>query len=123
VFNNPNTGKAESHPAGEPVGYIIELENGFKIWHMGDTGLFPDMKFISEYYAPDLVLIPIGGNFTMGPAEAAYAINTWIKPKMVMPMHYGSNPLAKGTVNEFLQAMKNSKSKIIQMVEGQTLEF
>jgi len=38
-------------------------------------------------------------------------------------MHYGSNPLAKGTVNEFLQAMKNSKSKIIQMVEGQTLEF
>jgi L-ascorbate metabolism protein UlaG (beta-lactamase superfamily) len=123
VFNNPSTGKAESHPAGEPVGYIIELENGFKIWDMGDTGLFPDMKFISEYYAPDLVLIPIGGNFTMGPAEAAYAINTWIKPKMVMPMHYGSNPLAKGTVAEFLQAMKNSKSKIIQMTEGQTLDF
>lgn len=123
VFNNPISGKAESHPAGEPVGYIIELENGFKIWDMGDTGLFPDMKFISEYYAPDLVLIPIGGNFTMGPTEAAYAINTWIKPKMVMPMHYGSNPLAKGTVAEFLDAMKNSKSKIIQMTEGQTLEF
>ena len=123
VFNNPISGKAESHPAGEPVGYIIELENGFKIWDMGDTGLFPDMKFISEYYAPDLVLIPIGGNFTMGPTEAAYAINNWIKPKMVMPMHYGSNPLAKGTVAEFLDAMKNSKSKIIQMTEGQTLEF
>jgi L-ascorbate metabolism protein UlaG (beta-lactamase superfamily) len=123
VFNNPATGKAEAHPAGEPVGYIIELENGFKIWDMGDTGLFPDMKFISEYYAPDLVLIPIGGNFTMGPTEAAYAINTWIKPKMVMPMHYGSNPLAKGTVAEFLQAMKNSKSKIIQMTEGQTQDF
>jgi hypothetical protein len=42
---------------------------------------------------------------------------------MVMPMHYGSNPLAKGTVAEFLQAMKNSKSKIIQMTEGQTLDF
>jgi L-ascorbate metabolism protein UlaG (beta-lactamase superfamily) len=123
VFNNPATGKAESHPAGEPVGYIIELENGFKIWNMGDTGMFPDMKFISDYYAPDLVLVPIGGNFTMGPAEAAYVIKNWIKPKMVMPMHYGSNPLAKGTVEEFKDSMKNSTIKIIQMTEGQTLEF
>jgi L-ascorbate metabolism protein UlaG (beta-lactamase superfamily) len=39
VHKNPETGKLESHPAGEAVGYIIELENGFKIWHMGDTQL------------------------------------------------------------------------------------
>jgi L-ascorbate metabolism protein UlaG (beta-lactamase superfamily) len=43
VFNNPATGKPEAHPAGEAMGYIIQLENGFKVWHMGDTGLFPDM--------------------------------------------------------------------------------
>jgi L-ascorbate metabolism protein UlaG (beta-lactamase superfamily) len=67
--------------------------------------------------------VPIGGNFTMGPAEAAYVIKNWIKPKMVMPMHYGSNPLAKGTVEEFKDSMKNSTIKIIQMTEGQTLEF
>lgn len=88
VWKNPATDKNESHPAGEAVGYIIELENGFKIWHMGDTGLFGDMKFIGEYYKPDLVLIPIGGNFTMGPEDAAYAIKEWIKPKAVLPMHY-----------------------------------
>ncbi|MEI6550478.1 MAG: metal-dependent hydrolase, partial [Betaproteobacteria bacterium] len=67
VHNNPATGKNESHPAGEAVGYIIQMENGFKIWHMGDTGLFGDMKFIYDRYKPDLVLIPIGGNFTMDP--------------------------------------------------------
>jgi len=97
VFPNPITGKSESHPAGEAVGYIIELENGFRIWHMGDTGLFGDMKFIADYYKPDLVLAPIGGNFTMGPEDAAYGIRNWINPRNVIAMHYNSNPLATGT--------------------------
>jgi L-ascorbate metabolism protein UlaG (beta-lactamase superfamily) len=116
-------GKPVSHPAGEPVGYIIELENGFKIWHMGDTGLFGDMSFIGQHYKPDLVMIPIGGNFTMGPEDAAFAIKNMIKPKMVLPMHYNSNPLATGTLAEFEAAMKGSNIKIIPMTEGQTLNF
>jgi L-ascorbate metabolism protein UlaG (beta-lactamase superfamily) len=123
VWKNPATDKLESHPAGEAVGYIIELENGFKIWHMGDTGLFGDMKFITERYKPDLVLMPIGGNFTMDPEDAAFAARNWIKPKMVIPMHHNSNPLAKGTVEEFQKAMKGSSVKVLPMVEGQTLEF
>ena len=123
VWKNPASNKPEAHPAGEPVGYIIELENGFKIWHMGDTGLFSDMKFISEHYKPDLVMIPIGGNFTMGPADAAYALRTWIKPKMVIPMHYNSNPMTKGTLAEFQEAMKGSSIKIVPMTEGQTVQF
>lgn len=123
VWKNPATDKMESHPAGEAMGYIIELENGFKIWHMGDTGLFGDMKFISEHYKPDLVLAPIGGNFTMDPDDAAYAIRNWIKPKMVMPIHYNSNPIAKGTLAEFQEAMKGSTVKVVPMTEGQTLEF
>lgn len=123
VFNNPITNKLESHPAGEAVGYIIELENGFKIWHMGDTGLFGDMKFIAEYYKPDLVLMPIGGNFTMDPDDAAFAAKTWINPKAVIPMHYNSNPLAKGTLAEFTAAMKGSPVRVVPMSEGQTVEF
>ena len=123
VWKNPATEKMESHPAGEAMGYIIELENGFKIWHMGDTGLFSDMKFISEYYKPDLVMIPIGGNFTMAPDDAAYALKTWVKPKMVIPMHYNSNPLAKGTLAEFQAAMKGSNIRIIPMTEGETVQF
>jgi L-ascorbate metabolism protein UlaG (beta-lactamase superfamily) len=124
VWKNPATDKMESHPAGEPVGYIIEMENGFKIWHMGDTGLFGDMKFISEHYKPDLVLMPIGGNFTMGPEDAAFAVKTWIKPKNVIPMHYNSNPLTPGTVAEFQAAMQGSTgTRIVPMTEGQKVEF
>ena len=123
VFANPITGKNEAQPAGEALGYIIELENGFKIWHMGDTGLFGDMKFIAEYYKPDLVLLPIGGNFTMGPEDAAYAVRTWINPKTAIPMHYNSNPLARGTAAEFNAAMQGSPVKVMTMSEGQTLEF
>ena len=123
VHKNPVTEKMEAHHAGEAMGYIIELENGFKIWHMGDTGLFGDMKFIGEYYKPDLVMIPIGGNFTMGPDDAAYALRTWVKPKMVIPMHYNSNPMTKGTLAEFQEAMKGSKIKIIPMTEGETVQL
>jgi L-ascorbate metabolism protein UlaG (beta-lactamase superfamily) len=123
VWKNPATEKLESHPAGEAVGYIIELENGFKIWHMGDTGLFGDMKFISERYKPDVVLMPIGGNFTMDPEDAAFAARQWIKPKMVIPIHYNSNPLAKGTLEEFQRAMKGSSIKVIPMTEGQAIAF
>jgi L-ascorbate metabolism protein UlaG (beta-lactamase superfamily) len=123
VWKNPATEKMESHPAGEAMGFIIELENGFKIWHMGDTGLFGDMKFISEHYKPDLVMIPIGGNFTMAPDDAAFALRTWVKPKMVIPMHYNSNPMAKGTLAEFQAAMKGSNIKIIPMTEGETVQF
>ncbi|CAN5346703.1 metal-dependent hydrolase [soil metagenome] len=123
VFANPATGKNETHAAGEPVGYIIELENGFRIWHMGDTGLFSDMKFIAERYRPDLVMLPIGGNFTMGPQDAAFAERTWIKSKYAIAMHYGSNPLAKGTLAEFLDAMKGSSTNVVTMTEGQTVSL
>ena len=123
VWKNPATGKNESHPAGEAMGYIIELENGFKIWHMGDTGLFGDMKFIADRYKPDLVLMPIGGNFTMDPEDAAYAIKTWINPKRVIPMHYNSNPLTPGTLAEFQAAMQGSLTEVVPMKEGQTLSF
>ena len=123
VHNNPATGKNESHPAGEAMGYIIEMENGFKIWHMGDTGLFSDMKFIAEHYKPDVVLAPIGGNFTMDPDDAAYAIRTWINPKSVIPIHYNANPLTTGTLAEFQAAMQGSAVKVVPMTEGQTVKF
>jgi L-ascorbate metabolism protein UlaG (beta-lactamase superfamily) len=106
IWRNPATGKDESHVGGEPLGFIITLENGFKIWHMGDTGLFGDMTFIAQYYKPDLVLMPIGGNFTMGPKEAAYAATELIKVRDVIPMHYGANPIAKGTSAQWLEELK-----------------
>ncbi|NBW78307.1 MAG: metal-dependent hydrolase [Betaproteobacteria bacterium] len=122
-WRNPLTQKDEIHVGGEPVGFIMELEDGFKIYHMGDTGLFGDMKFIADYYKPDVVLIPIGGNFTMGPKEAAYAANELLKIPNVIAMHYGANPLAKGTLPQFLELMKNPTIKVLPLKPGETAHF
>ena len=124
VWKNPATGKDETHPGGEAVGWIIELENGFRIYHAGDTAVFGDMKYIGERYKPDLALVPIGGNFTMDPADAAWAVTEWLKPKAVIPMHYGTNPLARGTAKEFEAAMGTGSSvKVLVAVPGQALSF
>jgi L-ascorbate metabolism protein UlaG (beta-lactamase superfamily) len=90
---------------------------------MGDTGLFGDMSFISQHYKPDLVLMPIGGNFTMGPEDATFAATNMIKPKSVIPMHYNSSPLTPGTLAEFQAAMKGSDVKVVPMTEGQSVDF
>ena len=118
-----NDGKDTSYPAGEPVGYLIELENGFKIWHMGDTGVFGDMKLIGERFKPDLLLIPIGGHFVMNPSEAAYATKELIKPKMAWPMHYASNPLLKGTPAEYKAALGQSSTQVIDAKPGDKKTF
>lgn len=125
VWKNPQTSKDEVHSGGEPVGYIIELENGFRIYHMGDTGLFADMKFIADYYKPDLVLMPIGGHFTMDPKDAAYATREWLRPRYVIPMHYGANPLGKGTPAEYLQALGDNKgsTQVLALKPGEKANF
>lgn len=123
VWKNPATGKSESHVGGEAVGFIIELENGQKVYHMGDTGLFMDMQFIGAYYQPDVLLIPIGGNFTMGPTEAAYATREWLKPKVAIPMHYGTNPLNQGTPQQYLDALGHTAVKVMALQPGEKFSF
>lgn len=124
VWKNPATDKEETHYGGEPVGYIIELENGFKIWHMGDTGLFGDMRLIGETYKPDLVLIPIGGHFTMGPQDAAIAVRDLIKPRYAIPIHYGTFPLLRGTPAEFSAALgAASTTRVVVPEPGQKVDF
>src|SRR5262249_13777871 len=72
TVTDPATKKTTTYPGGEPAGFIVEMENGFKLYHMGDTGLFGDMALIGSYYKPDLIMIPIGGHFVMDPKDAAY---------------------------------------------------
>lgn len=123
TWKNPATAKDEIHVGGEPLGFIIEMENGFKIYLTGDTAAFGDMKFIAEYHKPDLVLICIGGHFTMGPAEAAHATREWIKPKYAIPMHYGANPLTKGTAEEYIKALGNAPVKVFPIKPGEKVSF
>ena len=124
VWRNPATEKDETHVGGEPCGFVIELENGFKIWHLGDTGVFGDMRLIGELYKPDLLLIPIGGGqFVMNPADAALATRELIRPKTAVPMHYGTTPALSGTPEEYIKAMGNSPVKVLVMKPGDTLDF
>ena len=123
VRTNPATKKKQVYPGGEPAGYIIALENGLTIYHAGDTGVFGDMKFISDYYKPDVALLPIGGHFTMDPAHAAYAIKNLLKTKTVIPMHYGTFGLLKGTPEQLLQALGDFPTRVIVMQPGDTQTF
>lgn len=116
---DPATKKRTLHPGGEPAGYIIKLEDGFTIYHAGDTGVFADMRFIGEYYKPDLALLPIGGHFTMDPAHAAYAIRNMLKVKQVIPIHYGTFPPLKGTPDQLKTALGNFPTKVIAMKPGE----
>lgn len=103
---------------GEAVGYVVEFESGFKLYHAGDTNVFGDMKIIHELYAPDLAMIPIGDHYTMSPREAAYAVNL-LKPKAVIPMHFGTFPVLTGTPAQFEKLV--SGVEVIEMKPGQTL--
>ena len=122
VWTNPATGKPETHVGGEPAGFIIEFENGFKLYHMGDTGVFADMKWIGEHYKPDVIMIPIGGHFVMSPKDAALATEM-IKPKFAIPIHYGTFPPLKGTPQEYVQALGTTAVKVFPISPGDKLTF
>jgi L-ascorbate metabolism protein UlaG (beta-lactamase superfamily) len=81
---------------GDPAGFVIELENGYRIYDAGDTRAFGDMTLIRDLYRPDLAMLPIGGHFTMDPVEAAVAVE-FLGVEDVIPIHYGTFPVLTGT--------------------------
>jgi L-ascorbate metabolism protein UlaG (beta-lactamase superfamily) len=88
-------GRETNFPA-DPCGYVLTFEDGFRIYHAGDTAVFSDMALIGELYAPDLALLPIGDFYTMGPREAAKACELLRVPR-VIPIHWGTSPALWGT--------------------------
>ena len=105
---------------GEACGYVIELETGLKLYHAGDTGVFSDMEIIRELYAPDIAMLPIGDYFTMGPREAAYAAHL-LRPKVVIPMHFGTFPLLTGTPKELQRMMREAGCEMVELKPGETV--
>ena len=108
---------------GAAVGYVIELENGLKIYHSGDTDVFGDMALISKFHKPDLALVCIGGHFTMDPERAAYALRELIRPKQVIPMHYGTFPVINRTPAELKAALGNAPIKVLDVKPGEAVRF
>ena len=107
-------------PGGEPVGYVLEFENGFKVYDAGDTAVFGDMRLIADLYEPDLVILPIGDLFTMGPKEAALACRL-LRARRVIPMHYGTFPALSGRPDQLRELTRDLRDlEIIHLKPGET---
>jgi L-ascorbate metabolism protein UlaG (beta-lactamase superfamily) len=107
---------------GEPCGYIITLEDGTRIYHAGDTAVMADMALIGELYAPEIALLPIGDVYTMGPREAAVAARL-LKPRYIVPAHYGTFPALTGTPEALREEMKKLgvECEVLALRPGETL--
>lgn len=117
------TPATHSSERGSPTGVVIKGKEA-TIYHAGDTGLFYDMALIGELYKPDIALLPIGGHFTMGPYEAAKAVEL-IKPRIVIPMHYKTFPIIKGGPEEFKEEIRKRgvSVEVVVLNPGEKYEF
>lgn len=82
------SGLPDGSYGGNPAGFLITIPSGEKLYLAGDTGLFGDMRLIGEE-GLDLAVIPIGDNYTMGPADALRAVRL-LQPRVVIPIHYST---------------------------------
>jgi len=110
-------------PGGEAAGMVIEFDNGFVVYHAGDTALFSDMKLIGQLYKPDVALLPIGGLYTMAPREAAKACEL-LNPKHIIGMHYGTFPVLTGTPTELKKHLPaRLRRRVTELTPGLAIKF
>jgi L-ascorbate metabolism protein UlaG (beta-lactamase superfamily) len=106
---------------GDPVGFVVSLSGGPKIYFAGDTCVFGDMAIIRELYEPAIAVLPVGDRFTMGPREAALACRL-LGSKVVVPCHYATFPALTGTPEALRENLKKQGSDvtILTLEPGQT---
>jgi L-ascorbate metabolism protein UlaG (beta-lactamase superfamily) len=116
------TQACHSSQTGSNSGFIIKLDDGYTIYHAGDTGIFATMKILGELYPLDLALLPIGGAFTMDSVQAARAL-TLLNPKKAIPMHYKTWPLLEQSADTFVELAKKEAPgvEIVVIEPGQEL--
>ena len=107
---------------GEACGYVIEFDNGLRVYHAGDTNVFGDMKIIHELYEPHVAMLPIGDLFTMGPREAAYAAKLLSVGKII-PMHFGTFPPLVGRPSQLRELIGGMKTEVIDPVAGKAMSL
>jgi len=108
-----------THYVGVAAGYVLSVAGGPVLYHAGDTAVFSDMQLIRELYQPQVVMLPIGGHFTMGPREAALAVR-FLAPKTVLPLHFGTFPPLTGTPEQ-LAALLDGSVEVVRWTPGQSV--
>jgi L-ascorbate metabolism protein UlaG (beta-lactamase superfamily) len=108
-----------THYVGVATGFVLAVANGPVLYHAGDTNVFGDMKLIERLYHPEVAMLPIGGFYTMGPKEAALAVE-FLQPKMVLPLHFGTFPPLTGTPAE-LAALIDPGVEVLTCSPGETI--
>jgi len=106
---------------GQPAGFIIET-GGKTIYHAGDTALFGDMKLLGELFDIDFACLPIGDNFTMGPAHAVKAAQ-FLKAKKVLPIHYNTWPVVAQDGGKFAAHLRAEGIEGFALKAGESLEL
>jgi L-ascorbate metabolism protein UlaG (beta-lactamase superfamily) len=99
-------------------GWLLEFEDGTRVYHTGDTDLFGDMALVKDRWAPTITVLPIGGHYTMGPADAARAV-ALIGAKVVIPVHYATFPALAGTPAELAAA---TDAQVVALEPGESWE-
>lgn len=104
--------------AGEPSGFVVEAE-GVRYYFAGDTCVFGDMRLIAEIHGPvDVAMLPIGDLYTMGPKEASYACRL-MRPKKVVPMHWGTFPALTGTPDALAALVEDlPATEVVKLAPG-----
>jgi L-ascorbate metabolism protein UlaG (beta-lactamase superfamily) len=116
------TPATHSSSRGVPVGFYVKgLDMSF--YHAGDTGLFCEMELIGEIYSPEVVMLPIGGHFTMSVREAVKAVEL-IKPKIVIPMHYNTFPVIQADPVLFKKLVEEKvKTRVVVLKPGEAFTY
>jgi L-ascorbate metabolism protein UlaG (beta-lactamase superfamily) len=106
---------------GQAAGFVVRLENDQSFYFAGDTAVFGDMRLIAELYKPDIAFLPIGDHFTMGPEAAALATRM-LGVRQVVPMHFGTFPLLKGTPDRLRKLVEPHGVDVLVLRPGETAE-
>ena len=107
-----------AYPLGSANGLIVKAPGEPAVYHMGDTDVFGDMGLIAAMYKPEVIMVPIGDRFTMGPLTAAFAVRSFFKPQAVIPCHYGSFPIIEPNADRFVTAMEDSGIQVVVPQKG-----